>query len=87
MDMTSVHGTTKGSAYAIWLAMLCGTYTKTARGCISYPISMRSLRSQPLSSVWRLKNKTKEQHECTNLMHSDLVMDEWGIGNGALLTL
>jgi hypothetical protein len=72
MCMTSVHGTTKGSAYAIWLAMLCGTYTKMDHGCTSCPISMRSLRSQPLSSVLRLKNNTKEQHECTNLMYSDL---------------
>ena len=73
MCMTSVHGTTKGSAYAIWLAMLCGTSTKMGHGCTSCPISMRSLRSQPLSNALRLKNKTKEQHECTNLMHSDLV--------------
>jgi len=34
---------------------------------------MRSLRAQPLSSALRLKNNTREQHECTNLMHSDLV--------------
>src|SRR4029434_3836244 len=53
--------------------MLCGTSTKMGHGCTSCPISMRSLRSQPLSSALRLKNKTKEQHECTNLMHSDLV--------------
>src|SRR4029453_8683590 len=72
MCMTSVHGTINGSAYAIWLAMLCGTSTKTDHGCTSSPIFMRSLRSQPLSSTLRLKNTTREQHECTNLMHSDL---------------
>src|SRR4029450_2621315 len=79
MCMTSAHGTTNGSAYAIWWAMLCGTSTQTDRGCTRCPIFMRSLRSQPLSSALRLKNNTREQHECTNLMHSDL---EWGgMGN------
>src|SRR5215472_8433417 len=72
MCRTSAHGTTNGSAYAIWWAMLCGTSTQTDRGCTRCPIFMRSLRSQPLSSAWRLKNNTREQHECTNLMHSDL---------------
>src|SRR4029453_5590197 len=72
MCMTSVHGTINGSAYAIWLAMLCGTSTKTDHGCTSSPIFMRSLRSQPLSSTLRLKNTTREQHECKNLMPSDL---------------
>src|SRR5262252_6384451 len=72
MCMTSAHGTTNGSAYAIWWAMLCGTSTQTDRGCTRCPIFMRSLRSQPLPSAWRLKNNTREQHECTNLMHSDL---------------
>src|SRR5215468_7774611 len=72
MCMTSAHGTTNGSAYAIWWAMLCGTSTQTDRGCTRGPIFMRSLRSQPLSSALRLKNNTREQHECTNLMHSDL---------------
>src|SRR4029453_705450 len=72
MCMTSAHGTTNGSAYAIWWAMLCGTSTQTDRGCTRCPIFMRSLRSQPLSSALRLKNNTREQHECTNLMHSYL---------------
>src|SRR5215470_307603 len=72
MCMTSAHGTTNGSAYAIWWAMLCGTSTQTDRGCTRGPIFMRSLRAQPLSSALRLKNNTREQHECTNLMHSDL---------------
>src|SRR4029453_13352521 len=72
MGMKSAHGTTNGSAYAIWWAMLCGTSTQTDRGCTRCPIFMRSLRSQPLSSALRLKNNTREQHECTNLMHSDL---------------
>src|SRR5215831_13649583 len=72
MCMTSAHGTTNGSAYAIWWAMLCGTSTQTDRGCTRGPIFMRSLRAQPLSSALRLKNNSREQHECTNLMHSDL---------------
>src|SRR5438309_8714666 len=72
MGMRSVHGTTNGSADTIWLAMLWGTSTKTDHDCTSCPLSMRSLRSQPLSSALRGKNKTREQHECTNLMHSDL---------------
>src|SRR5262245_52387064 len=72
MCMTSAHGTTNGSAYAIWWAMLCGTSTQTDPGCTRCPIFMRSLRSQPLSSALRLRNNTREQHECTNLMHSDL---------------
>src|SRR5919109_4953150 len=72
MCMTSAHGTTNGSAYAIWWAMLGGTSTQTDRGCTRCPIFMRSLRSQPLSSALRLKNNIREQHECTNLMHSDL---------------
>src|SRR4029453_15920479 len=72
MCMTSVHGTINGSAYANWLAMLCGTSTKTDHGCTSSPIFMRSLRSQLLSSTLRLKNTTREQHECMNLIHSDL---------------
>src|SRR5215475_14456788 len=75
MCMTSAHGTTNGSAYAIWWAMVCGTSTQTDRGCTRCPIFMRSLRSQPLSSALRLKNNTREQHECTNLMHSDLASD------------
>src|SRR5262249_1574709 len=75
MCMTSAHGTTNGSAYAIWWAMLCGTSTQTDRGCTRCPMFMRSLRSQPLSSALRLKNNTREQHECTNLMHSDLDRD------------
>src|SRR5262245_6219779 len=72
MCMTNAHGTTNGSAYAIWWAMLCGTSTQTDPGCTRCPIFMRSLRSQPLSSALRLRNNTREQHECTNLMHSDL---------------
>src|SRR5262249_46230084 len=76
MCMTRAHGTTHGSAYAIWWAMLCGTSTQTDRGCTRCPIFMRSLKSQPLSSALRLKNNTREQHECTNLMHSDLAARE-----------
>src|SRR5262249_9832541 len=72
MCMTRAHGTTHGSAYALWWAMLCGTSTQTDRGCTRCPIFMRSRKSQPLSSALRLKNNTREQHECTNLMHSDL---------------
>src|SRR5918911_1295116 len=70
--MINARGTTNGSAYVIWLAMWCGTSTKTDRGCTSCPTSMMHLRSQPLSNASLLKNKTREQHECTNLMHSDL---------------
>src|SRR5262244_1586919 len=54
--------------------MWCGTSTQTDRGCTSCPTSMMPLRSQPLSHASLLKNKTGEQRECTNLMHSDL---EW----------
>jgi hypothetical protein len=35
-------------------------------------LSLQSLRSTPLSSALRLTNTTREQHECTNLMPSDL---------------
>src|SRR6266487_3609369 len=54
--------------------MLWGTYKQTDRGCTSCLTSMMSLRSQPLSNASLLKNKTREQHECTNLMHSDLAL-------------
>src|SRR5207237_10633201 len=72
MSMINAHGTTNGSAYAMWSVMLYGTCKQTDHGCTRYPTSMMSLRSQPLSSASLLKNKPREQHECTNLMHSDL---------------
>src|SRR5437763_3665226 len=70
--MINARGTTNGSAYAMWSVMLYGTFKQTDHGCTSCPTSMLSLRSQPLSSALLLKNKPREQHECTNLMHSDL---------------
>src|SRR5437870_5197833 len=73
MSMINARGTTNGSAYAMWSVMLYGTCKQTDHGCTSCPTSMLSLRSQPLSSALLLKNKPREQHECTNLMHSDLV--------------
>src|SRR5207253_7063918 len=72
MSMINARGTTNGSAYAMWSVMLYGTCKQTDHGCTSCPTSMLSLRSQPLSSALLLKNKPREQHECTNLMHSDL---------------
>src|SRR6266478_2578812 len=72
MSMINARGTTHGSAYAMWSVMLYGTCKQTDHGCTSCPTSMLSLRSQPLSSASLLKNKPREQHECTNLMHSDL---------------
>src|SRR5438132_5228967 len=72
MSMINARGTTNGSAYAMWSVMLYGTCKQTDHGCTSCPTSMLSLRSQPLSSALLRKNKTREQHECTNLMHSDL---------------
>src|SRR5713226_6506497 len=59
----------------MWSVMLYGTCKQTDHGCTSCPTSMMSLRSQPLSSASLLKNKPREQHECTNLMHSDLAWD------------
>src|SRR5437016_1221207 len=76
MSMINARGTTNGSAYAMWSVMLYGTCKQTDHGCTSCPTSMLSLRSQPLSSALLLKNKPREQHECTNLMHSDLVASE-----------
>src|SRR5436309_4392210 len=76
MSMINARGTTNGSAYAMWSVMLYGTCKQTDHGCTSCPTSMLSLRSQPLSSALLLKNKPREQHECTNLMHSDLGVDE-----------
>src|SRR6184192_2168951 len=76
MSMINARGTTNGSAYAMWSVMLYGTCKQTDHGCTSCPTSMLSLRSQPLSSALLLKNKPREQHECTNLMHSDLGL--WG---------
>src|SRR5438094_3910305 len=72
MSMINARGTTNGSAYAMWSVMLYGTCKQTDHGCPSCPTSLLSLRSQPLSSALLLKNKPREQHECTNLMHSDL---------------
>src|SRR6266436_5251870 len=72
MSMINARGTTNGSAYAMWSVMLYGTCKQTDHGCTSCPTSMLSLRSQPLSSASLQKNKPREQHECTNLMHSDL---------------
>src|SRR5215831_15440635 len=72
MSMINARGTTNGSAYAMWSVMLYGTCKQTDHGYTSCPTSMTSLRSQPLSSASLLKNKPREQHECTNLMHSDL---------------
>src|SRR5438067_13018307 len=76
MSMINARGTTNGSAYAMWSVMLYGTCKQTDHGCTSCPTSMLSLRSQPLSSALLLKNKPREQHECTNLMHSDLELVE-----------
>src|SRR5712692_11778615 len=72
MSMINARGTTNGSAYAMWSVMLYGTCKQTDHGCTNCPTSMMSLRSQPLSSASLLKNKPREQHECMNLMHTDL---------------
>src|SRR5213594_2003703 len=82
MSMINARGTTNGSAYAMWSVMLYGTCKQTDHGCTSCPTSMLSLRSQPLSSALLLKNKPREQHECKNLMHSDLVSGRFLLSRG-----
>src|SRR2546428_12719428 len=78
--MSRIHarGTTNGSAYAMWSVRLYGTCKSMDHGCTSCPTSMMSLRSQPLSNASLLKNTTREQHECTHLMHSDLDVGSQG---------
>src|SRR6185436_15903749 len=50
-----------------------GICTPTDRGCTSCHGYTKSQRSPLLSSASLPKHKPREQHECTNLMHSDLV--------------
>src|SRR5262245_5460016 len=49
-----------------------GICTPMDRGCTSCPGYTKSRRSPPLLSASLPKHKPREQHECTNLMHSDL---------------